>query len=218
VTIAGLSVENTANALAAASAGLAAGLPAAAVSAGLRSFRVDPLSSPGRMNIWHVPTTDRGSATVILDFAHNEAGAQALMRVGLGLRQPGAVLHASIGNAGDRTDQGISDVGRIAAQAADTVQLAAKSHFLRGRTQDEIDTLQRAGIRSAGKEPLDVVPDEPSGLRALLDRARDGDAIAMMIHQDRAACEQLLADAGAVPATPEQITGRARAATVGPGS
>lgn len=218
VTIAGLSVENTANALAAASAGLAAGLPAAAVSAGLRSFCVDPLSSPGRMNIWHVPTTDRGSATVILDFAHNEAGAQALMRVGLGLRQPGAVLHASIGNAGDRTDQGISDVGRIAAQAADTVQLAAKSHFLRGRTQDEIDTLQRAGIRSAGKEPLDVVPDEPSGLRALLDRARDGDAVAMMIHQDRAACEQLLADAGAVPATPEQIAGRARAATVGPGS
>ena len=50
------------------------------------------------------------------------------------------------------------------------------------------------------------------------DAADDGDAIAMMIHQDRAACEQLLADAGAVPATPEQITGRARAATVGPGS
>lgn len=219
VTIAGLSVENTSNALAAASAGLAAGLPVAAVSAGLRSFRVDPASSPGRMNIWSVPTSDVGSATVILDFAHNEAGALALMRVGLGLRRPGAALHASIGNAGDRTDQGITDVGRIAAEAADTVQLAAKSNFLRGRSQGAIDALQRAGIRSVGKEPFDAVPDEPRGLRALLDRARDGDVIAMMIHQDRATCESLLADAGAVVDTPERIAAKAHeAAGQGSGS
>ena len=212
VTIGGLSVENTANALAAASAGLAAGLPATAVSAGLRSFPLDPVSSPGRMNVWSAPAADGGSTTVILDFAHNEAGAQALMRVGLGLRQPGAALHASIGNAGDRTDQGITDVGRIAAQAADTVQLAAKSNYLRGRSQAEIDALQRSGIVSVGKEPFDVVPDEPSGLRALLDRARDGDVIAMMIHQDRATCEALLTDAGSVVDTPERIAAKARAA------
>ena len=171
------------------------------------------------MNIWSVPTSDAGSATVILDFAHNEAGALALMRVGLGLRRPGAALHASIGNAGDRTDQGITDVGRIAAEAADTVQLAAKSNFLRGRSQGAIDALQRAGIRSVGKEPFDAVPDEPSGLRALLDRARDGDVIAMMIHQDRATCEILLSDAGAVVDTPERIAAKAReAAGQGSGS
>jgi len=213
ITIAGLSRENLANALAAASAGLAAGLDAAAVSAGLRSFEPDPTTSPGRMNTWTVPTGDGGSATVILDFAHNEAGAEALMRVASGLRRPGAALHASIGNAGDRTDQGIFDVGRIVAETADTVQLAAKPRYLRGRSQEEIDALQRAGVRSAGKEPFDEVPDEPSGLRALLGRARDGDVIAMMIHQDRAACEALLAGAGATPDTGAALVAKARAAS-----
>lgn len=212
VTIAGLSRENVANALAAASAGLAAGLPRAAVAAGLRSFRPDATTSPGRMNIWSAPTPDGGAATVILDFAHNEAGAEALLRVGTGLRRPGAALHASIGNAGDRTDQGIIDVGRLAGAAADTVQLAAKSHYLRGRTQGEIDALQRAGIRRAGKEPFEEVPDEPTGLRALLARSRDGDVIAMMIHQDRTACIELLDQAGATQDGPETISAKVQAA------
>jgi cyanophycin synthetase len=212
VTIAGLSRENTANALAAASAGLAAGLPRAAVATGLRSFLPDAATSPGRMNIWSAPTADGGSATVILDFAHNEAGAEALFRVATGLRRPGAAVHASIGNAGDRTDTGITEVGRLAAEAADTVQLAAKPHYLRGRTQAEIDALQRAGIRSAGQEPFEEVPDEPTGLRAMLARARDGDVIAMMIHQDREACVELLASVGAHADDPATIRAKAQAA------
>jgi cyanophycin synthetase len=212
VSIGGLSHENVANAMAAASAGLAAGLPMHAVRAGLRTFRPDTSASPGRMNIWSVPTRDGGSATVILDFAHNEAGAAALLRVGAGLRQPGSALHVSIGNAGDRTDAGIIEVGRMAAELADTVQLAAKSRYLRGRTQEEIDALQRIGIRAAGKEAVEETPDEPSGLRALLARARDGDALAMMIHQDREACVQLLAQAGAVADDPERIRQKVAAA------
>jgi cyanophycin synthetase len=213
VTIAGLSRENTANALAAASAGLAAGLPVHAVRAGLRSFRPDVTTGPGRMNIWSVPTEDGGTATVILDFAHNEAGAAALFRVGAGLRRPGAALHVSIGNAGDRTDEGIREVGRMAAAVADTVQLAAKPNYLRGRTQEEIDALQREGIRELGREPVEETPDEPSGLRALLARARDGDVLAMMIHQDRAECVDLLAAAGAVPDDADTITAKAAAAS-----
>jgi cyanophycin synthetase len=212
VTIAGLSQENTANALAAASAGLAARLPVAAVAAGLRTFLPDAATSPGRMNIWSTPTADGGSATVILDFAHNEAGAEALFRVATGLRRPGAAVHASIGNAGDRTDAGITEVGRLAADAADTVQLAAKPHYLRGRTQAEIDSLQRAGIRSTGKEPFEEVPDEPTGLRAMLARASDGDVIAMMIHQDREACVELLESVGAHADDPATIRVKAQAA------
>jgi cyanophycin synthetase len=212
VTIAGLSRENLANALAAASAGLAAGLPAEAVAAGLRFFLPDASTSPGRMNIWSAPTSDGGSATVILDFAHNEAGAEALLRVGTGLRRPGAALHASIGNAGDRTDQGIVEVGRLAGQAADTVQLAAKPHYLRGRTQEEIDALQRAGIRAAGKEPFEEVADEPTGLQALLARAHDGDVIAMMIHQARAACVDLLDHVGATEDDPATIRAKVQSA------
>ncbi|MGB7981218.1 MAG: Mur ligase family protein [Candidatus Nanopelagicales bacterium] len=210
VTIAGLSAENLANALAAASAALAVGLPAQAVRAGLHGFVPDGSASPGRMNIWSVPTSDGGTATVVLDFAHNEAGTTALLRVGTGLRRPGARLHVSIGNAGDRTDQGIFDVGLLAAQAADTVSLAAKSEYLRGRSQAEIDDLQRAGVRAGGREVVEELPDEESGLRALLDLARDGDVLAMMIHQDRPGCVELLATAGATPDAPATITAKAR--------
>jgi cyanophycin synthetase len=164
------------------------------------------------MNIWSVPTTDGGSATVILDFAHNEAGAEALLRVGAGLRRPGAGFHVSIGNAGDRTDEGITEVARMAGEAADTVQLAAKSHYLRGRTQEAIDDLQRAGLRRAGTQPAEEAPDEPSGLRALLARAHDGDVLAMMIHQDREACVALLDAAGAVPDDAATVRAKAAAA------
>jgi cyanophycin synthetase len=214
VTIAGLSRENVANAMAAASAGLAAGLPVDAVRAGLRSFTPDPAASPGRMNMWSVPTADGGSATVILDFAHNEAGTEALLRVAAGLRRPGAALHVSIGNAGDRTDEGITEVARMAGVVADTVQLAAKPHYLRGRTQQEIDELQRAGLAAVGKVPIEQTPDEPSGLRALLARARGGDVLAMMIHQDRAECVALLEQVGATvddaATTREKVAAAAR--------
>ncbi len=213
VTIAGLSAENLANALAAASAALAVGLPIAAVRAGLRAFTPDTTTSPGRMNIWSVPTSDGGSATVILDFAHNEAGTAALMRVGTGLRRPGAALHVSIGNAGDRTDQGIFEVGLISAHAADTVSLAAKSRYLRGRSQAEIDDLQRAGVRAGGLDVAEELSDEESGLGALLARARDEDVLAMMIHQDRQACVDLLVAAGATPDDPDTIIAKARAAS-----
>ena len=163
------------------------------------------------MNLWSVPTADGGSATVILDFAHNEAGAAALLRVGTGLRRPGARLHVSIGNAGDRTDEGIAEVARLAGEAADTVQLAAKPHYLRGRTQEDIDDLQRAGLRAVGVEPIEEVPDEPTGLRALLARARDGDVLAMMIHQDREDCVTLLETVGATADDAARIRAKAAA-------
>ena len=108
-------------------------------------------------------------------------------------------------------------MGRLAAEAADTVQLAAKPHYLRGRTQAEIDALQRAGIRSAGKEPFEEVPDEPTGLRAMLARASDGDVIAMMIHQDREACVELLESVGAHADDPATIRAKAQAAGGAPG-
>jgi cyanophycin synthetase len=212
ITIAGLAREFVANALAAASAGLAVGLAVADVRAGLRSFVPDRASSPGRMNIWSVPTADGGSCTAILDFAHNESGIEALLRVAAGLRPPGAKVHASIGNAGDRTDIGIFDVARIAGKAADTVQLAAKPQFLRGRTQEQIDDLQRAGLAAAGMTPVEEAPDEPSGLRSMLARARRGDVLAMMVHQERAACEEILADAGATADSASDVRAKVRRA------
>ena len=84
VTLAGLASFNVANALAAAAAGIAVGLPREAVLDGLRGFRPDPGQNPGRMNI-----LDLDGRAVIVDMAHNEASLLALLEVARGLRLPG---------------------------------------------------------------------------------------------------------------------------------
>ena len=78
-------------------------------------------------------------------------------------------------------------------------------------TQEDIDDLQRAGLRAVGVEPIEEVPDEPTGLRALLARARDGDVLAMMIHQDREDCVTLLETVGATADDAARIRAKAAA-------
>ncbi len=84
VTLAGLSRMYTQNALAAAAAALAVGLPSRIVSKGLRSFVLDPKKNPGRTNLFAL---DR--RLLVLDYAHNEAGMDGLVEILQGLRPPG---------------------------------------------------------------------------------------------------------------------------------
>ena len=72
MTLAGLSRVNVENVLAVTSAALALGLGVEQVADGLVAF--DPAAdNPGRMNIWTVAVPD-GTASVVVDLAHNEAG------------------------------------------------------------------------------------------------------------------------------------------------
>jgi cyanophycin synthetase len=71
VTIAGVSRSNTRNALEAASAALAIGLPERAVASGLRTFVLDPERNPGRANL-----VEWTAWIVVIDYAHNEAGME----------------------------------------------------------------------------------------------------------------------------------------------
>jgi hypothetical protein len=76
-----------------------------------------------------------------------------------------------------------------------------------------MDQLQVEGIRSAGGFVTDQFPDEPSGLAGLLDRARAGDVIAMMVHQDLPTCVALLGERGAVADGPADIAAKAAGAS-----
>ena len=84
MTLAGLSRFNVENALAAASAALAVGIPRDVVVEGLRTFRPDAEHNPGRMNIYSA----RCDVTVVVDLAHNEAGLEALLEIMAGVRRP----------------------------------------------------------------------------------------------------------------------------------
>ena len=54
----------------------ALGLFASRIAAGLRSFTLDTVANPGRLNLY-----ERRGTLVLIDFAHNEVGLQGLLDV-----------------------------------------------------------------------------------------------------------------------------------------
>lgn len=207
MTLAGLSRFNVENALGAASAALAVGLPREAVVEGLTSFRPDPEHNPGRMNFF-----SRDDVSVVIDLAHNEAGLEALLEIMNGVRRPGARLLLALGAVGDRQDEVVSALGEMGARDADVVVVAHKAGYLRGRTTDELDEVFRQGAARVGVEDLRSYPTEVAGLEALVDQAEPGDVVALMCHEDRQGVYDWLAGQGFTTDTPETLRDKVRAA------
>jgi len=209
MTLAGLSHFNVENALAAASAGLAAGLPREAVVAGLRSFLPDVEHNPGRMNMY---TLD--GMTVVMDLAHNEAGLEALVEVLRGVREPGRRILLGLGAVGDRQDDLLETLGEIAARDADVVVIGHKQRYLRGRSTDEMDRLLRVGAARVGVADVPSYPTELGSLEALVAQAAPGDAVGLMCHAERDEVLAWLAEQGAEPDTPAVLRDKVSRARV----
>lgn len=212
VTLSGLSEHNVANALAAAAAGLAAGLPHDAVVEGLRTFLPDAEHNAGRMNVYSVPI-EVGEVTVVVDMAHNEAGLEALLRVARGLMDPGSRVLLGLGTGGDRTDEILVGLGEIAGLGADRVHIEHKEHYLRGRTMEGLETKLREGMSRVGATPVTSSETELAGLMELLSDARDGDVLAEMVHSDRQLVHQWLLDHQGRVDSPSVIRRKVAAAT-----
>ncbi len=163
------------NALCGAAACLSFGLTAEEVAAGLASFRNTPEQNTGRLNVYDVD-----GVTVIIDYAHNEAGLKNLLEFGGSYRREGGRLVSIIGTAGDRTDDALRALGTMAARASDRVIIKRTSRYLRGRSAAEMDHLFQEGIKAGNGGPSPVEPSEREALRAALTEARRGDVIAMM--------------------------------------
>jgi cyanophycin synthetase len=200
MTLAGLSRFNVENALGAASAALAVGLPRAAVVEGLTSFRPDPQHNPGRMNFF-----TRDDVSVVVDLAHNEAGLEALLEIMNGVRPRGARLLLGLGAVGDRQDDVVDRLGELGARDADVAVIAHKPRYLRGRSTDELDALLRQGAARVGVDDLPSYPSELAGLQALLDAARPGDVVGLMCHEDRQGVYDWLASSGFTVDTPQVL-------------
>lgn len=201
VTLAGRSRYNIANALAAAAAADALGIPAARISAGLRSFAQDSEANPGRLNLF-----ERRGVFALVDFAHNEAGLSGLLDVcravaiaSSSTRRRGRVRLA-LGTAGDRTDEILHNLGVLAGQGADDIVICEKRHYLRGRDLEQMNEIFRAGVADGGHSgEVPAYPTELGALQVLLDRSRRGDVAAVMSHAERAEIFGWLADVGFAP-------------------
>ena len=211
ITIGGIARHNVANVLAAAGASRGLGATIEQVRRGLVDFRPTSDQSPGRLNLFRL-----GQRVVIVDFAHNEAGVAAVLDVAEGIAGGAAgrtaPITAIVGTAGDRPDDTLRGIGRIAAQRAQRVAIKETRKYLRGRTAGSVVGEILAGI-AAGGVPRDRVPvyaSETEALRSELNGtgpqpSGDGgrpDAprvLVLMCHEDRDGVFELLASLGARP-------------------
>ncbi len=200
VTFGGLSTYNVANALAAAAAADALGFTAKRIAAGLRTFELDTGANPGRLNLY-----ERRGRLVLIDFAHNEAGLQGLLDVSRQLTtRPGGgrrgKVRLALGTAGDRTDEILRNLGRLAGAGADDVVICEKRHYLRGRDLGGMNRILRGGVKEGGfTGKVEALPSELAALQALEKRARKGDVVAVMTHVERAEIAAWLTSAGYQP-------------------
>jgi len=202
ITIGGLARHNVANSLAAAGGARALGASIEDVRDGLLDFRPSAERSPGRLNLFRL-----GSRLVIVDFAHNEAGIAAVLDVAEGLAAGAAGRVAPvtciIGTAGDRPDDTLRGIGRIAAQRAQRIAIKETRRYLRGRTEASVIGELLAGVTAGGGVAADVpiYESETVALRAELngqgpDTPR---VIVLMCHEEREAVFELLSGLGARP-------------------
>jgi cyanophycin synthetase len=172
ITLAGISRPNLQNAMAAAAAGLAIGLPERAVVKGLKTFVLDPERNPGRANLFRIE-----GRIVVVDYAHNEAGMIGLTEVLDGLRRHGRDVWLAICTAGDRTDRILHAFAFRAAVGSDHLAIAELTHYLRGRSREDIIERLREGANDAGVEEVPTFEDELIALRTMLGDASLGDVI-----------------------------------------
>ncbi len=207
ITLGGLARHNVANALAAAGAARGLGVTLAQLRDGLADFQPSSERSPGRLNLFRL-----GARVVIVDFAHNEAGVSAILDVAEGIAGGAAgraaPITAIIGTAGDRPDDTLRGIGRIAGQRAQRIAIKETLKYLRGRSRESIVGEILAGIRSAGRPTADVIvyETETAALRGELARNGDGGSkpdaarvIVLMCHEEREEVFALLTELGARP-------------------
>jgi cyanophycin synthetase len=202
ITIGGLARHNVANVLAASAACRGLGASIEEVRDGLLDFRPSADRSPGRLNLFRL-----GSRLVIVDFAHNEAGISAILDVAEGIAAGAAgraaPITAIIGTAGDRPDDTLRGIGRIAGQRAQRVVIKETRKYLRGRTEAAVIGELLAGVRAAGVAPTEVpvYESETAALRTeLVGRGPDTPrVIVLMCHEDRDGVFHLLSELGARP-------------------
>jgi cyanophycin synthetase len=209
LTLAGISSMHTANALAGASAALAIGLPARSVAAGLRSFVLDETSNPGRANLFTLE--DR---TVVLDYAHNEAGMRGLTEILRGLAPAGAEIWLTIGTAGDRTDDILHAFALQAALGSDHLAFAELERYLRGRTREDVMARLAEGATTAGVHDVPVYADELRALEATLAASAPGDVVSATVLALRPQVFRWLRRRGARPLTPADVKRLARRTAV----
>jgi cyanophycin synthetase len=171
-TLEGKAVHNVQNAMAAASMAYALGAELEDIRHGLRTFDTSFFQAPGRMNVW-----DEHPFKVILDYAHNPAAVEAMVRTASQLSVAGRRITV-LAAPGDRRDEDIDAIARHVAGHFD-VYLCKADDDRRGRGYDEVPKRLAAVLEAEGvpKEQIQIIPDEQTCIDHALRTAEQGDLL-----------------------------------------
>jgi len=188
MTFAGAALHNVQNALGVVGLSKALNLTNSAIIQGLSEFGRDSQDNPGRGNIYHLK-----GCQVIVDFAHNEHGMQAMINLALQLN--GNDYIAMFSHAGDRSDEDIAKLTQAVSQLNAKLYIAAETQkYLRGRLPHEVTNLSKKYLVDCGVEPsLIHISDSPlQGAKLALQMANAGDVILLFVHDEREQVHQFL--------------------------
>ena len=177
-TLEGKALHNVQNAMFAAAMAYAMGVKLDDIRHGLRTFDTTFFQSPGRMNVY-----DGLGFKVLLDYGHNPAAIQAMCTLVDNLVAGGALGTEGrrvcvLAAPGDRRNEDILEVARIAAKSFDHIILRRDDNP-RGRGDREVPELLHKGLTMRGfpAENLTIIPHEVDALQAALEFCKPGDLL-----------------------------------------
>ena len=165
ITFAGTAEFNVANSLGAILAAYVSDVSIENIRLALQTFVPSPALTPGRMNIFKF-----NNFTVMLDYAHNTHGMQAISKF---VGQVNASVKVGIvAGVGDRRDEDTIELGEEAAKMFDEI-IIRQDKNLRGRTDMEIIDLIKIGIeRVDPNKKVHVIPKESEAIDFAINNAQ----------------------------------------------
>ena len=193
ITLGGSARHNVANALAASLGARCLGCSTDAVRRALASFGERNTDNPGRASLF-----DLNGVRVLLDYAHNPHGMQALAAIARAL--PGGRRGLVVGQAGNRDDEAIRGLARSAWAIGRGSCRCKGDGGISSRPSDRgdsgilADEFRRLGML---EDSIEYGESEVDAVAKAIDWARPGDLLVLTVHSSRAAVLDLLDSRGA---------------------
>ena len=140
------------------------------IRVGLTTFNAGTAQTPGRLNFIEI-----GSVTVLMDYAHNPAGARGL--TSFVSKLPYKYHTAVLNGTGDRRDDDIREFAKVIADTFDRIVIR-RGNYLRGRSDEEMYGLLQEGIAQSEKKPqVRVIPESRDAIHHAIKHARKGELV-----------------------------------------
>lgn len=136
----------------------------------LESFIPSPSQTPGRLNLFKFKNFD-----LLLDYAHNEAGMEALHNFIDNLE--GSPKVGIIAGIGDRREEDNNNMGRRAAEMFDEI-IIRQDKNLRGKTEEQLIDMLSVGIKSHDpNKKVQIIRKESDAISYAINNAKKGSLI-----------------------------------------